>query len=138
MVHELFNFRQLKFVDSLRDGEGFQDFSDSELEPLQRVMDMGKGLSQKRGHALCEEVKSGINAGNVDGVESNFVCRAFVRGGGPVAALKKSRLDVLDEGERLLWCEQARLDAIVGSQRLSINMLKSGLRCYFAFVSKSS
>ena len=67
MVNELFNFRQLKFVDSLRDGEGFQDFSDSELEPLQRVMDMSQGLSQKRGRAHCEEVKSSINAGNVDG-----------------------------------------------------------------------
>ena len=55
---------------------------------------------------------------------------------GPVAAAKRMRLEELTASQRTAWIEEARLDAILGGLRLSIPSLRSGLRCYLAFVSK--
>ena len=46
------------------------------------------------------------------------------------------RLEELTASQRTAWIEEARLDAILGGLRLSIPSLRSGLRCYLAFVSK--
>jgi hypothetical protein len=58
------------------------------------------------------------------------------RGIGPAAAAKRMRLEELTPSQRTAWIEEARLDAILGGLRLSIPSLRSGLRCYLAFVSK--
>ena len=55
---------------------------------------------------------------------------------GPRAALKKLRIDEMTEYEKDFWLEKARIDAILGGARLSMKSLKSGLRCYVAFVGK--
>eukprot|EP00973_Karenia_brevis_P040594 5614949-Karenia_brevis.AAC.1 len=112
--------RRLKHVDDLRRCKGMHHFSDSELEIVRALASSG-GQRVASGTA----VKRNLQGGNDSGIESNFVCRAFVRGGGPMSALKRSRLGDLDDEERFVWCEQARLDAIIGSQRLSIKMLQS-------------
>ena len=55
-------------------------------------------------------------------------------GVGPRGALCKLDLGSMSERERQVWIEKARLDAILGGVRLSMASLKSGLRCYIAFV----
>lgn len=55
-------------------------------------------------------------------------------GVGPSAALKRLCLEDRTPGERSDWIEKARLDAILGGMRLSLPCLRTGLRCYVAFV----
>jgi len=43
----------------------------------------------------------------------------------------------MDLQAKLRWIEEARLDAILGGMKLSMSYLRSGLRCYVAFVGKS-
>ena len=56
---------------------------------------------------------------------------------GPRRALKKLALAQLSAADRSIWLEQARTDAIVGSCRGSLESVKSGVRCYEAFVKDS-
>ena len=76
-----------------------------------------------------------LKAGNVD----TLAPRPANKDGaarGPRAALKKLRIDEMTEYEKDFWLEKARIDAILGGARLSMKSLKSGLRCYVAFVGK--
>ena len=53
---------------------------------------------------------------------------------GPRAALRELQCAELTDSGRTAWMEQARLAAVLGSCRLSIESVKSGLRAYVAFV----
>ena len=53
---------------------------------------------------------------------------------GPRGALKEVGLDRLNQEEKMIWLENARLRALLGSSRSSHASLKSGLRCYFGFM----
>ena len=66
--------------------------------------------------------------------EKRAVCET-ASGVGPAAALKRMRLEERTPDERFAWIETARLDAILGGMRLSLPCLRTGLRCYVAFVS---
>lgn len=57
-----------------------------------------------------------------------------VSGIGPLAAVKQLRLQDRTAEERQAWVESARLDAILGVCSRTIPSLKSGIRCYIAFV----
>ena len=50
-----------------------------------------------------------------------------------MAALGKLNLSVLSKSDRAVWMECARLDAVLGG-RVNLSALRSGLRCYTAFV----
>ena len=54
-------------------------------------------------------------------------------GVGPMAALRKSRLQDSTEFEKRAWMERARVDAVLDSCRLSLKSVQSGIRCYVAF-----
>jgi hypothetical protein len=56
---------------------------------------------------------------------------------GPRKALKDFALSHKSAAERVAWLEQARVDAILGSCRGSLASVKSGVRCYIAFVHDS-
>ena len=53
---------------------------------------------------------------------------------GPMQALKGLALTKKSTAERILWLEQARIAAIVGACKGSLASVKSGVRCYVAFV----
>jgi hypothetical protein len=53
---------------------------------------------------------------------------------GPRAALRKTLLSNCSQEERAAWVEKARLDALLGGMSRSMTSLRSGLRCYIAFV----
>ena len=57
-----------------------------------------------------------------------------VKGLGPRAAIAKAGFGAMKQSDRLKWVVQARLDAILGSCRLSLASWLSGLRCYYAFI----
>ena len=57
---------------------------------------------------------------------------SLAEGVGPCAAIKK--LQSMTCVQRAAWFEEARLEAILGGMRLSTASLKSGLRCFVAFV----
>ena len=59
-------------------------------------------------------------------------------GHGPMAALESLDLSALSESAMAEWLETARLDAILGSCRLSLKSVKSGVRCFMAFAGKCS
>ena len=51
---------------------------------------------------------------------------------GPGGAAK--RLSFEDNGQRLVWAEEARLQAILGGCKRSLASVRSGIRCYIAFI----
>lgn len=55
---------------------------------------------------------------------------------GPMAVLRKIELRSKTPLELTLWLEKARLDAVLGSCPGSLESMKSGLRCYLAFVAQ--
>ena len=55
-------------------------------------------------------------------------------GVGPRKALKRLGLDVMTTVERFQWMEEARLTAILGPLKSSMDSWKSGVRCYWAFM----
>ena len=60
----------------------------------------------------------------------------IAEGCGPRAALKKLDLASKPPEEVGGWMERARMNAILGSCPGSIESVKSGIRCYLAFVSE--
>lgn len=73
----------------------------------------------------------------MDQLSSALSTKKPAEGVGPMAALKRVRFDCMDLQAKLRWIEEARLDAILGGMKLSMSSLRSGLRCYVAFVGKS-
>ena len=55
-------------------------------------------------------------------------------GKGPMKAVREAQLASMCESKRKAWLLEARLDAIVGSCRLSLPSVRSGIKCYLAFV----
>ena len=53
--------------------------------------------------------------------------------GGPRAALGSLEIDGMSTAQRLSWMEQARVNAILGSCRLSLQSAQSGFRAFRAF-----
>ncbi len=76
-----------------------------------------------------------VRKGNVASLGSGERWHSKTAAGlGPRSALRKFELGQLSLDDRLAWVEKARLQAILGSCRLSIESLKSGVRCYVGFV----
>ena len=61
--------------------------------------------------------------------------RHLVQGVGPKGALQRLSLESLDTAQRLEWVEGARVNAILGSCRLSLKSVVSGIRAFKAFAS---
>ena len=79
------------------------------------------------------DVADDLRQGQVDNLHDvAFDQRRF----GPRGALKSLDLAFKSPAEVGAWIERARLAAILGGCRLSVNSLRSGLRCYITFVSK--
>ena len=53
--------------------------------------------------------------------------------GGPRAALESLEIEGMSTAQRLSWMEQARVNAILGSCRLSLKSVQSGFRAFRAF-----
>lgn len=86
--------------------------------------------SPKRSRNIAGEVKRGFWAG----LRSNMPKNTAAAASGPMLALTKANFGYMSEAQRLAWAEKARLDALLGGMRLSLPSLRSGLRCYVAFV----
>ena len=55
---------------------------------------------------------------------------------GPMRAIDTVACSIVSESERLRWIEDARVEAIIGSCRLSVKSVVSGIRCFFAFADR--
>jgi hypothetical protein len=66
-------------------------------------------------------------------LQSSAIVRVPV--GGPRAALESLEIDGMSTAQRLAWMEQARVNAILGSCRLSLKSVQSGIRAFRAFAS---
>lgn len=53
---------------------------------------------------------------------------------GPRAALQRLDLSGLSRAGRDRWAESARVDAILGSCRLTMKSVRSGMKCWIAFI----
>jgi len=71
--------------------------------------------------------------GNLAAVATRTPNRTAV-GRGPRAALRNALLSEMCLDAKLDWVEQARLDAILGACRLSMESWRSGVRCYVAYI----
>ena len=63
---------------------------------------------------------------------------AWLSATGPRRALKRLELQNMTSEQRRAWSEEARVDAILGSCRLSLNSFKCGVRCWSAFLGRYS
>ena len=70
--------------------------------------------------------------GDVEAVPQSEPNRT-AQGLGPRAAIRHAGFEKMSEQERMKWVGQARLDAILGGCRLSLQSWKSGMRCYIVF-----
>ena len=57
---------------------------------------------------------------------------------GPMAAMQATNEKVVSERDRLEFLEESRLDAILGSCSRSHKSVRSGIRCWMAFVGEAS
>eukprot|EP00973_Karenia_brevis_P045692 6327655-Karenia_brevis.AAC.1 len=117
----------------MEDCAGIQRLSVRERELVEQLRaSQAKQKNQpkrKWGGPIVEKMR----AGDVSNIGEGQLPRNFAADGGPIKALKALRLGEMSILQRLEWLEQARLDAIFGSQRLSLASVKSGLRCYISF-----
>ena len=87
--------------------------------------------------APSPEKQQGVDVLKYGTVDCLRGCRPINTDGaavGPRDALKKRAFGDMSPGARAAWAEKARVDAILGGMRLSMASLRSGLRCYTAFV----
>lgn len=84
-----------------------------------------------RSPSKTEGVADALAAGRIPKVSTE--ARPDVRNLGPRATIESTGLAHMNEMQRLEWVGQARLDAILGSCRLSLKSWLSGVRCWFAF-----
>ena len=75
-----------------------------------------------------------IKSGKLDGLKSHAAINLSADGNGPMVAMKRQEMGAMSNAQRAQWMEKARLDALLGGTRFSLNSLRSGLRCYIAFV----
>jgi len=61
----------------------------------------------------------------------------FSKGVGPRKALQRLQKKELDAGQKAMWMETARLDAILGSCCRSMPSVRSGIKMYLAFVDET-
>ena len=59
---------------------------------------------------------------------------SLAEGGGPMRALKALCLQDMSAPDRVIWLEKARVDSILGATSGSLPSVRSGIRCYLAFV----
>jgi len=88
--------------------------------------------SPPRADCLVYALKRG-DAAPLQSGEPNHIAQGL----GPRAAIRRLKLEQMSGLERLEWLSQARLDALLGCCRLSMQSWRSGLRCYFAFAGES-
>ncbi len=74
-----------------------------------------------------------LASGNAEDLPQSRLKRATAVGVGPRAALKKAALQNMSRGERKMWIEEARLDALLGNRTATLKALRSGVCCYMTF-----
>ena len=77
-----------------------------------------------------------LACGSIDRLPLNRPARTQAIGVGPRAALRQTNLKQKTWCERKLWIEDARLDAILGSKKATLQSLRSGVSAYLCFASK--
>jgi len=70
-------------------------------------------------------------------IPSKIASDVSSRGHGPRKTLLRLNLDGMTPDERSAWVEEARVEAVLGSCKLSLKSLRSGYRCYRAFAGAS-
>ena len=78
-----------------------------------------------------------LERGSMEMLEGRREANTASAGFGPRAALENLKRSGKPIGGMRTWVEEARLAAILGSCSLSLPSLRSGLRCYVAFVGKA-
>ena len=84
-------------------------------------------------HDFCV-VRQGPTKEEVDALVQVRPTSSAARGVGPREALQRMGLQDQSDIAKQVWLEEARLEAILGSCKLSMPSVRSGIRCYIAFV----
>ena len=134
--NDIHHSSQMKHLSSLEQCTDLMSFTESSLMPLERIRLKASNMEKSKVEPVSRGVKRQLALGDVKVLEQVASDRHHARGGGPRATLRSLRLGQLDDAELAQWCEQARVDAILGSQRLSTSSLMSGIRCYISFASE--
>ena len=79
-------------------------------------------------------LRTALASGKVSALPTRWWSENPASGRGPMATLKHLGLAEKNVEERARWIENARIDSILGGMRSALPSLKSGLRCYVAFV----
>ena len=79
-----------------------------------------------------------LERGSLELLEGRRKANTAPAGFGPRAALENLKRTEQPTGSMRAWVEEARLAAILGSCSLSVPSLRSGLRCYIAFVGRAA
>ena len=88
----------------------------------------------KRARVVADELMRGV-------VSKGSLMRPRVLnavGAGPKAALKRLGVEWRCEDDKKLWLENARLQSVTGTCKLSMPSVMSGLRCWISFVGECS
>ena len=81
-------------------------------------------------HDLAAEIKQGY----LGGLSVYAATNVDATGSGPMMALRKKVFEHMTEAQKAAWLEKARIDALLGGMRCSLKSMRSGIRCYRAFV----
>jgi hypothetical protein len=75
----------------------------------------------------------GLRQGEVPDLKLNE-SGSVAGGGGPLWALRAFCFQDMSAVDKFMWLEKARVDSILGASRGSLPSVRSGIRCYLAFV----
>ena len=95
-----------------------------------RCLLVGRSPKIKRARVVAEELQDGV-------VCKGSLVQPRARGAegvGPRAASKRLGAEAMGVEDKRLWLENARLASIIGTCRLSMPSVMSGLRCWISFV----
>ena len=132
--NDFMTWPQLEDAADPREWPGSEGFEEQELHAIRRLTRTGKERPRSPVHAKTVSVAEKLGGGEVSCITVKEPASTIADGVGPIAALRRARLQDMSRANREDWLEGARLDAILGGCRRSLPSVRSGLRCYIAFV----
>ena len=135
VANDFYSWHQLDHAADFGGWLGVEKLQKNDLEFLQDFMRRGKAATRSLPKDVTKTAAD-ISRDPLAVVSGKRAVNMTAHGVGPTQATKRLRLAERTEDQRNTWIEEARLDAILGSTRLSLPSLRTGLRCYVSFVSK--
>ncbi len=148
---------QLANADHPRSWPGSSDCADSELDFISKLPTVARRERSRSAHSpamsahmvhveFCRQRDGPSRSDEMPDITAEVVRKGQIDAlpdrprnvtsehAGPIAALKRLDFMNMSQAGRSRWAESARVDAIVGSCRHTMASLKSGLRCWVAFL----